>query len=158
MKRDTNHTKEQLLLGMQERVGCCLLPGWWFSHSVMSSSFVTPWTVAHQAPLSMVFSRQEHWSVCGHFLLQGLFLTQGLQADSLPSEPQGLPRGFLFFAWKLLSPALQEDSLPSEPQGLPLLRLEAPNSLLGLVSVPFIRHRALTAQRSRNCPVLSITR
>ena len=29
--------------------------------SVMSSSFVTPWTVAHQAPLSMDFSRQEYW-------------------------------------------------------------------------------------------------
>ena len=25
--------------------------------------FVTPWTVAHQAPLSMGFSRQEYW--CG---------------------------------------------------------------------------------------------
>ena len=24
--------------------------------------FVTPWTVAHQAPLFMEFSRQEHWS------------------------------------------------------------------------------------------------
>ena len=24
--------------------------------------FATPWTVAHQAPLSMGFSRQEHWS------------------------------------------------------------------------------------------------
>ena len=24
--------------------------------------FVTPWTVAHQAPLSMGFSRQEDWS------------------------------------------------------------------------------------------------
>ena len=23
---------------------------------------VTPWTVAHQAPLSMGFSKQEHWS------------------------------------------------------------------------------------------------
>ena len=23
--------------------------------------FVTPWTVAHQAPLSMEFSRQEYW-------------------------------------------------------------------------------------------------
>ena len=23
---------------------------------------VTPWTAAHQAPLSMGFSRQEHWS------------------------------------------------------------------------------------------------
>ena len=29
--------------------------------SVMSDS-VTPWTVAHQAPLSMGFSRQEYWS------------------------------------------------------------------------------------------------
>ena len=28
----------------------------------MSNSFVTPWTVAHQAPLSMGFPRQEHWS------------------------------------------------------------------------------------------------
>ena len=26
------------------------------------SKFVTPWTVAHQAPLSMEFSRQEYWS------------------------------------------------------------------------------------------------
>ena len=31
------------------------------SHSVVSDS-VTPWTVAHQAPLSMGFSRQEPWS------------------------------------------------------------------------------------------------
>ena len=28
----------------------------------MSDSFVTSWTVAHQAPLSMGFSRQEYWS------------------------------------------------------------------------------------------------
>ena len=26
------------------------------------SLFVTPWTAAYQAPLSMGFSRQEHWS------------------------------------------------------------------------------------------------
>ena len=26
------------------------------------SDSVTPWMVAHQAPLSMVFSRQEYWS------------------------------------------------------------------------------------------------
>ena len=38
--------------------------------------FVTPWTVACQAPLSMEFPRQEYWSGC-HFLLQGIFLTQG---------------------------------------------------------------------------------
>ena len=29
--------------------------------SVMSD-FVTPWTLAHKAPLSMGFSRQEYWS------------------------------------------------------------------------------------------------
>ena len=32
-----------------------------FSCSVVSNS-VTPWTVAHQAPLPMEFSRQEYWS------------------------------------------------------------------------------------------------
>ena len=30
-----------------------------FSHVRL---LVTPWTVAHQAPLSMGFSRQEYWS------------------------------------------------------------------------------------------------
>ena len=56
---------------------------------------MTPWTVAHQAPLSMEFSRPEYWS--------GLpFHSPGeipdpeiepgfpeLQADSLLSEPPG---------------------------------------------------------------------
>ena len=31
------------------------------SHSIMSDS-ATPWTIAHQGPLSMGFSRQEYWS------------------------------------------------------------------------------------------------
>ena len=35
---------------------------WWFSHEVVSNSFATPWTVAHQAPLPMGFFRQEYWS------------------------------------------------------------------------------------------------
>ena len=30
--------------------------------SVVSDSFATPWTVAHQAPLSRGLSRQEYWS------------------------------------------------------------------------------------------------
>ena len=39
-----------------------------FNHQVVSHSFVTPWTVAHQAPLvdcsplALAFSRQEYWS------------------------------------------------------------------------------------------------
>ena len=51
----------------------------------------TPWTVAHQAPLSMGFSRQEHWSGLP-FLSPGALPDLGielrfptLQADSLPS-------------------------------------------------------------------------
>ena len=33
-----------------------------FSHSIMPQFFVTPWTIACQAPLSMGFSRKEYWS------------------------------------------------------------------------------------------------
>ena len=43
---------------------------------------LTPWTVACQAPLSMGFSRQESKVGC-HFLLQGIFLTQGLNPGLL---------------------------------------------------------------------------
>ena len=63
--------------------------------------FATLWTVARQAPLSMRFSQQEYWDGC-HFLLQGIFLTQGLnlhlshilhwQVDSLPLVPPGKPK------------------------------------------------------------------
>ena len=57
--------------------------------------FVTPWTVARQAPLSMEFSRQEHWS--------------GLPFPSPGdlSDPAIGPR----------SPTLQAGSLPSDPPG-----------------------------------------
>ena len=61
-----------------------------FSHVQL---FVTPWTIAHQAPLSMGFPKQETGQGC-HFLLQGIFPTQGSnphllyllhwQVDSLP--------------------------------------------------------------------------
>ena len=33
-----------------------------FSHQVLHDSFVTPWTVAQQVPLSIGFPRQEYWS------------------------------------------------------------------------------------------------
>ena len=39
--------------------------------------FETLRTVAHQAPLSMGFSRQEHFGVDCDALLHGVFLTQG---------------------------------------------------------------------------------
>ena len=44
--------------------------------------FVTPWSVAHQAPLSMGFSQQEYWS--GLSLLQVIKpMSTALQADFL---------------------------------------------------------------------------
>ena len=57
--------------------------------------FATPWTVVHQVPLSMGFSRQEYWS--------------GLPFPS----PGDLPNPGI----KPVSPALQADALSSEPPG-----------------------------------------
>ena len=70
------------------------------SSPVVSDS-VTSWTVAHQAPLSMGFFRQEYWS--------GLPFPP---PDDLPDP--GIKPTFL------ASPALQVDSLPLSPPGKPL--------------------------------------
>ena len=57
--------------------------------------FATPWTVAHQAPPSMGFSRQEYWSGLpfpspGNFPNPGIEpRSPALQADTLLSEPSG---------------------------------------------------------------------
>ena len=65
------------------------------SHFSRVCLFVTLWTITHQAPLSMGFSRQEYWS-------------------GLPCPPPGdLPDPGI----EPGPPALQEDSLPSEPPG-----------------------------------------
>ena len=48
--------------------GVCHLPNMWIRSSPQGKLlshvqlFVTPWTVARQAPLSVGFSRQEYWS------------------------------------------------------------------------------------------------
>ena len=64
------------------------------SHAWLSA---TPWAAAHQAPLSMGFSRQEYW--------------HGLPFPS----PGDLPDPGI----KPRSPALQADSLPTELTGKP---------------------------------------
>ena len=51
------------------------------SSSVMSDSFVTPWTAAQQAPLSMELSRQEYWSGLA-FLPPGNLHDQGIEPVS----------------------------------------------------------------------------
>ena len=60
--------------------------------------FVTTWTVAYQAPLSMGFSRQEYWSGLP-FPSPGVLYNSGieprsptLQADALSSKPPGKPQ------------------------------------------------------------------
>ena len=61
--------------------------------------FSTSWTVAHQAPLSMGFSRQEYWSGLLFPSLEGLPdpgiepVSSALQVDSLPLSNQGSPLG-----------------------------------------------------------------
>ena len=58
--------------------------------------FVTLWTVACLATLSMEFSRQEYWSRLP-FASPGDLPdpeSPALQADSLPSEPPGKPDSF----------------------------------------------------------------
>ena len=68
--------------------------------------FATPWTVAHQAPLSMGFSRQEYH-------------------NGLPFPPPGdLPNPGI----KAESPALQADSLPLSHLGSPFLEARNPKS------------------------------
>ena len=64
--------------------------------------FLTPWTVACQAPLSMEFPRQEYRNTGCYFLLQGIFPTQGSnphllhwQVDSLPLSHQGRPTAII---------------------------------------------------------------
>ena len=56
--------------------------------------FVTPWTVAYEAPPSVGFSRQEYWSELpfpspGDLPNPGIEpLSPTLQADTLPSKPE----------------------------------------------------------------------
>ena len=66
----------------------------------LSKLFATSWTIAHQAPMLLEFSRKEYWSRVP-LLTLGIFLTQGsnlhllhllhLLADSLPLAPPGTP-------------------------------------------------------------------
>ena len=57
----------------------------------MSHLFCDPWTVAHQAPLSMGFSRQEYWSGLS-FPSPGDFPNPGMERAS-----PVLAGGFGFF-------------------------------------------------------------
>ena len=53
---------------------------------VSLSRSVTIWTVAHQVPLSMEFSRQKYWSGLS-FSTPGDFSDPGIEPTSLASPP-----------------------------------------------------------------------
>ena len=63
------------------------------------SDSVTPWTIAHQAPLSMGFPRQEYWS-------------------GLPFPPP----------WDLSDPGIVLASLPWQKDSLPLSHMGIPTT------------------------------
>ena len=68
-----------------------------FSWQVVSNSFVTLWTIAHQVPLSVEFPHQEYWS-------------------GLPLHPPGdLPDPEM----ESMSPALADGFFTIKPQGKP---------------------------------------
>ena len=64
---------------------CCVL-----SHSSRTRPSVTPWTVAHQVPLSMGFSKQEYWS--------GLPFPPGSQTGTFSSCFSAIARAVLWAA------------------------------------------------------------
>ena len=71
--------------------------------------FVTPWTVAYQAPQSVEFSRQEYCSGLPFPSPGNLPNSEieprspALQADALPSEPPGIPQYMYLFSFKFFS-------------------------------------------------------
>ena len=83
--------------------------------------FETPWTVAHQAPLSMGFPRQEYWS-------------------GLPCPPPGdLPNPGIYSAF----PAMVDGFLTTEPPEKPHLiglrtKIEIMVTLLPVIECPHV--------------------
>ena len=74
-----------------EEMVCCAM----LSHFSCFWLFATPWAIAHQAPLSMGFSRKEYWNglpcpLPGDLPHPGIKpASSALQVDSLPLSHQG---------------------------------------------------------------------
>ena len=104
LSNDTNWNSAHLIRCNVKNISSLL---WYCCRKVKLLSyvrlFVTPWIVAHQAPQSMKFSRQEYWS-------------------GLPFPSSGEPR----------SPTLWADALPSEPPGKPDIAVKMHNLILVL--------------------------
>ena len=84
-----------LFLYVDRYIYVCML-----SSSSLVRLFATPWTVAHQASLSMGFSRQEYWS-------------------GLPCPPPGDLNDPGIESRSAVAPALQVGFFTTEPPGKP---------------------------------------
>ena len=91
----------------------------------MSDSFVTPWTVARQAPLPMGLSRQEYLGVGNQSLLQGIFLIQGSNTGLLYCRQilyhlshQGSPLGTFRYNSHILLLSVKSPKLVLDKAGL----------------------------------------
>ena len=91
-----------------------------FSHSVVSDSFATSWTAAHQTPLSMGFPRQEYWSglpipSSGDLHDPGIEplspMASAVAGRFFNSEPPGKPTVEYFLATKMKLCHLQQYGL-----------------------------------------------
>ena len=112
--------KEKLTEGETDSCsdGRAMLSSVQFSSVAQScATLCDPWTVAHQAPLSMGFSRQEYWSGLpfpspGDLPDPGIKPTSPtLQADTLTSAPPGKPQFQIWYFHAYLN-------FPERPRGL----------------------------------------
>ena len=91
METDFSSLQTRSNLNFTVKMNVCVLS----CFSCIPVDFVTMWTVAHQTPPSMGFSRQECWSGLpfpspGDLSDPGIELeSPALQADSLLSKPSG---------------------------------------------------------------------
>ena len=111
--------------------------------------FATPWTVAGQAPLSLGFSGQEHWSGLP-FPSPGDLPNPGIkpgsprwQAESLPSEPTGKPSNV--YVSLLLSQVISPSPPSTESKNLFFVHVILQARILAWAAIPFpgaLRDRA----------------
>ena len=108
-----------LLLGTEKR-------SWRLKESEVAQScprlFATPWSVDHQVPLSMGFSRQEYWRglpfpSAGDLPNPGIeSRSPALQADALTTEPPGKSYGGWSLAYE--KRGTEKPPCPGVPQAL----------------------------------------
>ena len=103
-----------------------------FSRSVVSDSFVTPWTAACQGPLSMGFSSPEYWS--------------GLPFPS----PGDLPRPGI----EPTSPALVGGFFTTEPPGKPLQCVGSQVIMLYTLNIYnlFVDYSSIKLKKNKRAP------